>query len=309
MKERDQLILELYSDGFSPNDIAERANCSVGTIYNALKRLNAGTRNHCVGINVDIRNEVISRYKNFESVYAIAKAMGLYTEKVNKILKEANVEPISYSKRVNKDLKEDYFKTIDTDVKAYWLGWLITDGCISKNSIGMTLQGRDLEILEKFQKDLGLKDRISPFNKNYYRFAFCCKDMKDDLQQYGVISNKTFSVDIPNIDAKFYPALLRGCFEGDGWILVSNRRGKPEYEFGFVGNEACVNSFNNLISELVGIPKKNVTKSNNMFRVRWSNKEEIVRIFNVLYKDCGEHKLSRKYEKFLTIIQGNTEIS
>lgn len=309
MNERDQLILDLYADGFVPSDIAEQAGCSVGTIYNVLKRNGAKTRNHCTGINVTIRNEIIERYQNFESVYAISNAMGLYPEKVKKVLKEANIKEISYSKRINQDLNEDYFKVIDSDEKAYWLGWLITDGGVSKNAITVTLQERDRAILEMFQGDLGLRDRISPFNSAYTRFSFCCKEMVADLSQYGIIPNKTFTVDIPTIDKKFYPALLRGCFEGDGWILITNRRGRFEYEFGFVGNEACVNSFNNLISELTGIPKKNVNKSNNMFRVRWSSKAEILKIFNVLYKDCGTHKLDRKYEKLVTISQGNTEIN
>lgn len=308
MKERDTLIKDLYADGYTPLEISERAKCSIGTIYNALKRLGVSTRNYCKGINKELREEIIERYKNFESVTKISREMGIYPQKVRDVIKGSGIENISYAKRFNNNLLENYFETIDSKEKAYWLGWLITDGCVSKNSISMSLQGRDLEVLKLFEKDLGLTDKVKVFNKNCYRFSFCCKKMVDDLEKFGIIPNKTFTVDIPSIEPEYYPALLRGCFEGDGGITVCNTRGRMECELSFTGNEKCVNSFNDLISMLTGIPKKNVTKNNGIFRVRWSNKDEIVKIFNVLYKDCGEHLLKRKYLK-LKDIQGNTEIT
>lgn len=307
MKERDALIKELYSEGYTPAEIVDKINCSVGTIYNALKRNSVATRNHCRGINKELREEIIRRYQNFESVFKISREMGLYPQKVKSVLKDANIENISYSKRANNNLLENYFETIDSEEKAYWLGWLITDGCISRNSISFSLQKRDLEILKSFEMDIGLSNKIKPFNTNYYRLSFCCKKMVVDLAKYGIVENKTFTVDLPKLDRKFYPALLRGCFEGDGSITICTTRGKTECEFSFTGNKQCVVSFNNLVSELTGIPKKNVVKNQNIFRVRWSSKREIEKIFNVLYENCGTHFLTRKLLK-LKSIQGNTEI-
>ena len=147
------------------------------------------------------QEEVVERYNNGESINSISLSLNTYNAKVKRIIEEQNVNKISYSKRCNKKLIEDYFKKIDSDDKAYWLGWLITDGCVSKgNCISLTLKEDDKHILELLEKDLGLENKIKPFNKKYVRFSFCCKNMAEDLSVYGIVKNKTFTVNLPNIE-------------------------------------------------------------------------------------------------------------
>lgn len=291
-------ICEMYDYGYSSHDIAKECNCSIGTIYNTLKKYNKETRGYSIGILQSVKDEVIERYKNNESIWSICNSMGLYQSKVNKIINECNIERISTSKRLNPDLNETYFENIDTPDKAYWLGWMITDGCISKgHTISMSLQMRDRYILEQLEKDLGIHNKIKLFNKEYYRFSFCCKKMTEDLFKYGIVRNKTFTVDIPYIDEKLLPHLLRGCFEGDGGISKSFRKkqNKYEYELSFYGNYKCVSTFNNMISKITELKPKNIVKSNSIYRVRWSSHNEIIKILEILYKDSDEHRLNRKY--------------
>ena len=56
---------------------------------------------------------------------------------------------------------ENYFKIIDSEEKAYWLGFLYADGCITRfyrneklksMSLELTLQSNDIEHLKKFLK-------------------------------------------------------------------------------------------------------------------------------------------------------------
>ena len=49
---------------------------------------------------------------------------------VLKILKRNNIE-IKNKRLVNTELKKDYFKVIDTEYKAYFLGFIFADGCVS----------------------------------------------------------------------------------------------------------------------------------------------------------------------------------
>lgn len=303
MKERDYKILEMYNNGYSSNEIAEVIGCSVGTIYNVLKRLNQPTRNGYHGIKKDFVNEVITRYKNNESIFSICNTLGTYQEKVKKILKDNNIETISYSKRNNPDFKEDYFEKIDSHDKAYWLGWLITDGCVSKTSISLSIKACDKYILEQFQNDLGLVNKIKPFNGKYFRFMFWSKKMVDDLSKYGIIGNKTFTVDLPKINKEFVPSLLRGCIDGDGSISYLQYEKRKDSELSFTGNEMCVMSFSKLISETVGLKEKKITKNNSIFRVRWSSKKDIIQICEKIYKNSDNHRLSRKYDNYLKIFK------
>lgn len=301
MKERDSKILEMYNDGYGSSEIAATLGCSVGTVYNALKRENQKTRSGFHGIKKDFVAEVIKRYKNNESVFSICNTLGTYQDKVKRILKENNVETISYSKRNNPGFNEDYFEKIDTDDKAYWLGWLITDGCISKTSISLTLKKCDEYILEQFQSDLGLDGKIKPFNGKYSRLMFWSRKMVEDLSKYGIVENKTFSVDLPELESNLIPSLLRGCVDGDGGISYLEYGRRKDSELSFTGNEKCVKSFNRLIHKSIGVDEKNLTANHSVFRVRWSSKNDIVRICNKLYENSDSHRLKRKFDKFLKI--------
>ena len=310
MKERDIKIGNLYKQGWKAEEIAAEVKCSIGTVYNALKRLNQKTRGGIPGTKEEIKNEVVKRYLNLESINQIKNEMGITQYKINQILTERNIKPISTCKRNNPNLKEDYFLSIDTPEKAYWIGWLITDGCMmdKDSSIQISLQSQDKYILNLLEKDLGVENKVKIFNKKYYRFYLSCKELYSQLNKYGLVQNKTFTINIPEIREDLYPALLRGCFDGDGEFSIMYSRGREEIEFSFTGNLECVTRFNNLISSLANISPKNITHNNSIYRVRWSNKQEVIKLCKILYKDSGEHKLIRKYNKYLHLI-GNTEVS
>lgn len=310
MTEKHKKIIELYEQGVSNNDIVKECKCSIGTIYNVLKRNNLKHRDYHKGILKNIEDEVIERYNNSESVHKICKEMKLYPSKVNFILSKNKIEEISSSKRYNINLNEDYFENIDSNEKAYWLGFLITDGCVSKgNAISLTLHKKDRHILEVLEKDLGVENKIKDFNKEYVRFMFCCKKMVNDLEKYGIVKNKTTTVTLPNIDDKYLPSLLRGCIDGDGGISKHYRNGKYEYELSFCGNKNCVMAFNEKIKLLTSLKERNITKNNSIWRVRWFSKKEILLILKTLYHECGEHKLIRKYNFINELEQINYEIS
>ncbi len=93
-------------------------------------------------------------------------------------------------------------------------------------SIQLSLQSSDLHILQQLESDLGVRDKIKIFNRVYYRFYFCSKRMIKDLEKYGLVQNKTFTIQIPEIKEELYPALLRGMFDGDGGISIMNSRNK-----------------------------------------------------------------------------------
>ena len=56
MKERDIKIGNLYKQGWKAEEIAAEVKCSIGTVYNALKRLNQKTRGGIPGTKEEIKN-------------------------------------------------------------------------------------------------------------------------------------------------------------------------------------------------------------------------------------------------------------
>jgi len=134
------------------------------------------------------------------------------------------------------NLERDYFKTIDTKEKAYWLGWLFAEGWIESpkpdkdHSIGVGLNKKDEIQLQHFIKTIGYnpkyirfkKDRVRTKNyeeANYLEIGFQCLEFKNHLVNYGLIVGKAKSknIELPRLSSRYlYLAFLLGFFDGDG---------------------------------------------------------------------------------------------
>lgn len=141
---------------------------------------------------------------------------------------------------------KDYFEVIDSEERAYWLGFLQADGCITrfyKNdelrsmSLEITLAEQDKEHLEKFnqclESNVPIREKIVKLaGKEYkaYRLVINRTKMCYDLINLGCTPQKTYTLTFPteNQVAKVYLRdFLRGFFDGDGCISTSLMNGKP----------------------------------------------------------------------------------
>lgn len=59
----------------------------------------------------------------------LADHFNLNKETMKLRLEELGLQ-IKNTKRINRKLKSDYFSNIDSPIKAYWLGFLFTDGSV-----------------------------------------------------------------------------------------------------------------------------------------------------------------------------------
>lgn len=138
--------------------------------------------------------------------------------------------------------KEDYFSKIDSDEKAYILGFIAADGSINKKfkKIKIDLKRDDEEILKKIQRAIGhnnflyyyeqknikFKNSDKIYTSKTARLVIHSERMIKDLEKLGVIENKTYILDI-NLDLipnKFFFSFLRGLIDGDGCISFSSEK-------------------------------------------------------------------------------------
>ena len=134
---------------------------------------------------------------------------------------------------------ESYFEKIDSSNKAYWLGFLYADGCIvtdkRKNNskhLELSLCKKDSEHLKKFLHCLNSDAKVH-FKKSKYgnkeyescRINIYSTKMCEDLTRLGCIPRKTYSLKFPDdeiVPKSFLKDFLRGFFDGDGCINISN---------------------------------------------------------------------------------------
>lgn len=118
-------------------------------------------------------------------------------------------------------INRDYFRNINTEEKAYWLGFLAADGSIQhhsgKHQVSLGLQAKDLHWLTKFRDTVAPEAAITDRGTGNYVVSIASKEMVQDLAGYGLIPNKAKSLVFPEaVQGPMSVPFLLGYFDGDG---------------------------------------------------------------------------------------------
>jgi len=141
--------------------------------------------------------------------------------------------------KINTTINKGYFKNIDTESKAYWLGFIYADGWIHESKtgseLGIQLKSTDYQHLEKFNCDLCANVEISfgekiivitnnplPSYTKYCKIRIHSKEIVRDLIKHNIFHDKTYNPSFPIIeDDKLFLHFIRGFLDGDGCISFS----------------------------------------------------------------------------------------
>ena len=202
-----------------------------------------------------------------------------------------------------------YFDKINTEEKAYWLGFLYADGSISskEDKIELGLAEKDLHHIEKFKQSLQLSNKICyRASTKSYRISFRSQSCKQDLINKGCIPKKSLILNFPTEEqVPFYllKHFIRGYFDGDGWFTNT-----PDcFQVGIIGTQDFIQGFLNTV--------ENINKTNKIFSVHRENGakryifgayNDVLNFLNWIYKDSTIY-LDRKYEAYLDFIQNGSK--
>ena len=213
-------------------------------------------------------------------------------------------ETIKHPERCNAtyDIDLNYFDKIDCEHKAYWLGFMVSDGFVNKYRISFCLKKEDIKMIEQFKNDLKSNHPIG-FNKDGNPFInISCKHLCNSLYSYGLHNRKSWNFDIEcvvdKIPKEYEHHFIRGLFDGDGSIRYYNYPylKKMQYHFGYTGlKNVC-----EYVKGKLGIQRKLVYEGNVTYTLVTRDFRTINNIFNYLYKDATIY-LDRKYKTFLEI--------
>ena len=136
---------------------------------------------------------IVSLYRNGTNTYSIASLFNVRDCTISRILKKCGTKIRDMSQQQRKyNLNENFFERIDTEQKAYWLGFIVADGCVlqlkkSTSSLQITLNIKDKKHLEKFKKDIKAESPIKETNYKWQeaRIVLSSIRMCQDLSKYG----------------------------------------------------------------------------------------------------------------------------
>lgn len=263
--------------------------------------------------------DIIDKYVNYNMGLAqIAKIYDSVHGTIRQVLIRNN---IPRRRQIRDFINENYFDKIDTETKAYLLGFITADGCIynpinqNKKKIKwqkhlcIMLQNRDIGILELIKKELNSSKKIIYIStrSNSCKFSITSDRICDKLISYGCGERKTFTARfpqpgiIPNNLIKHY---VRGLFDGDGCICSTqqDKKQNPCFSFDICGTQEICNAVQQELSNIVVLEdkKKMPLQQGKIYRMYYRKLQSLKNIYNYLYNDATIF-LDRKRNKFKEI--------
>lgn len=307
----------LYSKSFKDKIISEYNN---GKTKSAIKReydIPYSTMNHWINnensiyvgnikYSDEIVNNVLNEYKQGKTVPFISNKYQILSGTIYSWIKKAG---ISRQKGISSLCKnQEYFDNINTEMKAYFLGFIVADGnvsiCNNQYALKITLQKQDRYVIEKMLDELQSKNTIrdfkqkSPTSDMVYDYSYVSignKHLVKSLIRLGVIPAKTFHETIPNISDNLMPHFIRGFFDGDGIAYKTN----VGYGFGFVCNQEILEQIKMILNWNNVLTPHAIT--NGIYTVITSDKHKLLDFYNYMYSNATFY-LKRKYDKLKAIV-------
>ena len=229
-------------------------------------------------------------------------------------------------------IRHDFFKRLKYELQTYLLGFIASDGSINeeRHTLSININKQDYEILELFkiispeayckqQKSYESKALVRGHtvkNHGSIKLSIASKIITDSLKVYGIVQNKTYKeMSIPTTLDNLIKHFIRGYFDGDGCFTYSIRKpSKANREINYRVSarwEICSKKSNILLEIQKYLAKYEITtninynKRDDMYSIRTCSREQIIKIYNLLFKD-SKYFLSRKYNKLKYYV--NTEV-
>ena len=176
----------------------------------------------------------LKMYLDGKSTTFISKELKISRSRFSLYLKSQNIEVIKTPHK--KKIYEDIFEEINTEEKAYWLGFLYADGYVTHdNRWGVELGYEDYNHLQNLLNAFGYNGDLKTRERNGVvscSFTINNKQMTSSLISNGVVPNKTYCLKFPNVDIVSQTLLshfIRGFFDGDGCVyLTRNKRPRKD---------------------------------------------------------------------------------
>ncbi len=265
----------------------------------------------------EIEKKAIYNYVELhKGLQTAGKEFGISQFLMERILKKYGIRKRTYTeaKQIGRkyNCDDNYFKNQNSSM-AYILGLIASDGSISKkeNLIAIQLQEEDRKILEQIK----IKTKVERPLEEYTRvgtghrivsFRNWSAEWKKDLKHYGIVPQKTFTLQPPFfLNKQFSIDYIRGYFDGDGSIYKIDNQNRIFFEI--VGaskiiinwmRDILINQYHILLNSE---QKETLMNGTIIYKIKIGDKKELLKLYHLLYDDKTLY-IERKKEKFENLL-------
>jgi DNA invertase Pin-like site-specific DNA recombinase len=293
--EDEAKILQLYADGVPLTEIVSRSGRTEHTITAVLRRHGSVPDRKPHRLADELRERVPGLYESGMDAPEIGRVLGCHSSSVYNVLEELG---IGRRERIACD-NPGYFDQIDTPDKAYWLGFLGADGCVTGFTRGtreylrlqVKLARKDRDHLVTLHGSLKARRPIRDFEEESYgkmvpvsMLAVCSPPLAKALVNNGIIRRKTDVLEPWDGPAVLMPHYWRGLVDGDGSITINERGVFTQ----LTGSESVAKAYEAWVNALIGTnvhatPKKPSTTT---WCVQVGGTVRVLRLLAALYDDA-----------------------
>lgn len=266
-------------------------------------------------INKEIIQKAIKEYQESDiSIVQCAKNNGIGATTLKRHLEKYNIDTKKIDTRTYQ-YNQNYFENIDTEEKAYWLGFIAADGCILKQGaleIGLSL--KDKKHLVKFCNAINapiemIEEKTSIVKgKEYHscRIRICNKKICSDLKTHGIEERKSTTYDFPTfLNNELLKHFIRGYYDGDGSLSTNGttKNGNKKWAVNIIATRSFLIQLMEHI-EYLGITKIKLQQKGPMYTWNKSGINQVKKFLNYIYKDANIY-LERKHQIFINLPSQN----
>jgi hypothetical protein len=264
-----------------------------------------------------------SRYESGDTTVLLAKEFNVKDTCIANWIRKAGgiIRSNSESKRKSV-FDEHFFDVIDSEFKAYWLGFFMADGYVGKyggvwRNFWCTLAAKDGHHLENFLADIKATYAIKYFKRTnkktgkvYDKCRICLTSIPfvNRLIENGWLDFKRDGDCriLSLVPPLFFHHFVRGFFDGDGSIGRQRRKRKKlslSYSVTIVApfeHENFLNQIRKRICDAIGVTDKPLKRGKSVWRCHWNGNVQIRKIGSWMYQNSSRY-LQRKKDRFDSI--------
>lgn len=258
-----------------------------------------------IAMDNEEKQAIIGLYQSGLSLAEITKHVSYKSpNSIKKILLTEGIQLRSKA-GYRKPFNEDYFDVIDSEKKAYFLGYLMADGNValregSQPVVRMELNQKDRVVLERLKECLDTDIEVKNSRKNCCVLRIHSQHMFDSLQRYGIVPGKTGREILPDLPEAFVRHFIRGFFDGDGWFTNTTSHGKKPGSrkgLGFCGNYEMMTNLTLYLNSILGTNINKVANRGSWSMILFGARKDVDAIAEYMYHDATIF-LQRKHDAY-----------
>ena len=321
-KEKVSELYCMYMDGMTLTEIGK----ITGHTRHTIKRwfvafgfeYTAPKRKTTAKYSDEIIYEMYKLYLSGLSTLKIGEKFKVSPSTVSRLFTRMGLEMRSNSLNSRRyKVNHDFFDEINTEEKAYWLGFIYADGYITVREgrlmFGVSLSSKDRNhlvlLINCLESDYKIKEyKVSSGYKvgvKYSRLIISSEKLCNDLIKHGVFKQKTNILLPPKIKRELIRHFIRGYIDGDGSIYKTANDYGYDWHLNIVGTNELLTFIieyffdEKLVQRKTKLEKRK--KHHKISYIRYGGNIQTKRILDNIYQDANLF-LERKYDVYKELL-------